>query len=600
MKRMIHAGKTATPLVALGAALSILSGCAQTGTPQTIERADGAEMEVVRPNRDSSDLFGAYLAASQARVSHDFEQASDLFRDVLKVKPGTVPVLSKAFLNAIESGQRDEAERLAASLLDQSDSAYVSRLVLALKAVRTKQFGDLIGPGVKPKFAEKMLFEPMVKGWAYAGAGEPEKAVEEFETLSEAGQLTSFHDYYAALIYDFCGETQKAEKAFDRLRDAGEGSIRVIVAHGRFLERQGKHDEAIALYDRFLEQNGDNLAILEERARAQRKGSVPAFITSASHGLSEAFYAFGAEMAARDSGTSVLFLRMALFAYEDHKPARLLLARLFEVNERLDTALFEYRKIGGSGAHALSAKTRAAEIESELNEGSDDVPLRELRSLANSTDIHAARRMILESIGRILGNEERWADAIEVYTDMIEETGPEVRDDWRLYFARAVAYERSKQWDAAEADLMHALELEPDQPEVLNYLGYSWIDRGINLTEGRIMIERAVEARPDAGFIVDSLGWVHYRLGNYEQAVTALERAVALEPGDPTINDHLGDALWRVGRRIEARFQWRHALGMDPTPELEAAIRSKLEWGLGAPEPLPSSSATREGAKAHS
>jgi len=561
---------------------AFLSACT-SGAPETAQDP-GEDRPVVEFDRDRSDLFGAYLAASSARLAHDFDQASDLFRSVLKVKPDTIPVLSNAFINAIEADDRDQAERLATSLLDQTETAYLSRLILALKAMREEKFELLVGPGEKPKFADQIVFEPLVKGWAYAGAGEAEKGIKEFESLNNRGQLTSFHDYYSALIYDFTGDTEKAAEAFGRLERSQEGSMRVIIAHGRFLEAQGNTAKAVALYDQFLADNGEILAVLDERVRAGRGEQPPAFIQSAAHGLAEAFYAFGAEMASRDPSSGILFLRMALFAYPDHAPARLLLARIFEVNERVSTALAEYRKVGGDGAHGLSAKIRVAEIESKLDTESSDVTMLELRHLAEKTDLHAGRRMILGAIGRILGDQKRWDEAIEVYSAMINELDEPAGDDWRLFFARAVAYEQSDRWALSEADLQKALTLEPDQPEVLNYLGYSWIDRGINLTEGRIMIERAVEARPDAGFIVDSLGWVHYRLGNYEQAVKALERAVALEPGDPTINDHLGDALWRVGRRIEARFQWRHALGMNPDAKLEAEIRHKLEWGLGPKE----------------
>ena len=128
-----------------------------------------------------------------------------------------------------------------------------------------------------------------------------------------------------------------------------------------------------------------------------------------------------------------------------------------------------------------------------------------------------------------------------------------------MFYFRGICYERSKQWPQAEADLKKALQLYPDQPLVLNYLGYSWIDQGVNLDEGMNMIRRAVEQRPDDGYIVNSLGWANFRIGNYDEAVKELERAVELKPDDPTINDHLGDAYWRVGRVLEARFQWSHA-----------------------------------------
>jgi Flp pilus assembly protein TadD len=149
-----------------------------------------------------------------------------------------------------------------------------------------------------------------------------------------------------------------------------------------------------------------------------------------------------------------------------------------------------------------------------------------------------------------------------------------------IYYFRGICYERSKQWPKAEADMKQALELFPDQPLVLNYLGYSWIDQGINLDDGMRMIQRAVDQRADDGYIVDSLGWAYYRIGNYEEAVKHLERAVELKPEDPTINDHLGDGYWKVGRVLEARFQWSHARDLKPDPEDLAKIEDKLKSGL--------------------
>ena len=151
---------------------------------------------------------------------------------------------------------------------------------------------------------------------------------------------------------------------------------------------------------------------------------------------------------------------------------------------------------------------------------------------------------------------------------------------WVTYYYRGICFERSKQWSKAEADMRKALELQPEQPHVLNYLGYSWIDQGINLDEGMKMIKRAVEQRPDDGYIVDSLGWAYYRIGNFEDAVKHLERAIDLKPEDPTINDHLGDAYWRVGRTLEAKFQWAHARDLKPEPEELPKIEAKIENGL--------------------
>jgi len=164
--------------------------------------------------------------------------------------------------------------------------------------------------------------------------------------------------------------------------------------------------------------------------------------------------------------------------------------------------------------------------------------------------------------------------ATEIYTALIAEQP----NDWRSYYSRGAAREQLDRWPEAEADLRRALEISPDQADVLNYLGYSWVDRGEHLQEGLAMIRRAAEIRPMSGAIIDSLGWAYYRLGDYPQAVDWLEVAVRLEPADATLADHLGDAYWRIGRRIEARFQWQRAMTLEPDdPEV---IRVKIENGL--------------------
>lgn len=187
---------------------------------------------------------------------------------------------------------------------------------------------------------------------------------------------------------------------------------------------------------------------------------------------------------------------------------------------------------------------------------------------------------ILDALGNIMRSRKRYADAVPYYDQALALITKPERRHWVYYYARGTCYERLKNWNAAEVDLEKALSLYPDQPLILNYLGYSWVDQGRNLKEGMAHIEKAVSLKPDDGYIVDSLGWAHYMQGNYKDAVRYLERAVELKPDDPVLNDHLGDALWRVGREREARFQWDQALSLKPEPEDEAKIRKKLETGL--------------------
>lgn len=189
---------------------------------------------------------------------------------------------------------------------------------------------------------------------------------------------------------------------------------------------------------------------------------------------------------------------------------------------------------------------------------------------------------VASSLAEIYRREERYGDARTHYDRAISLVENAEAGHWPLFYARGVSLERLGKWKLAESDLLSALELKPDEPLVLNYLGYSWVDQGVNLEKALGMIERAVEQRPEDGYIVDSLGWALFRLGQFEEAAAWLEKAAELHPEDPTINDHLGDAYWRIGRKLEARFQWRHAVAMGPESRDIKRIRAKISGGIEA------------------
>ena len=184
--------------------------------------------------------------------------------------------------------------------------------------------------------------------------------------------------------------------------------------------------------------------------------------------------------------------------------------------------------------------------------------------------------------GDLLRSADRYAEAAAAYDKAIATLPEGDRRLVGLYYARGVARERSNRWNDAESDFRSALKLNPDRADVLNYLGYSWVDKGQNLQEAVSMLEKAHALRPLDGFIADSVGWAYYRLGRFQDAARTLEEAVQLAPGAPDVNDHLGDAYWRVGRKIDARFQWQHALAMNPGAMLKPVIERKLQFGLEA------------------
>jgi len=268
-----------------------------------------------------------------------------------------------------------------------------------------------------------------------------------------------------------------------------------------------------------------------------------------------------------DTTNSLTALTLALMLDPNFAGARLALAQQQSELGHIGVARRVLSEVAPSSPYSVSARTLEAWI--LYDNGDQEGGIAIAREVAATADLRSRR-----TLGDMYRGAERFAEAEPIYTALIEEQP----NEWRSYFARGAAREQLGRWPEAEADLRRALELSPDQPDVLNYLGYSWVDRGERLQEGLAMIRRAAEIRPMSGAIIDSLGWAYFRLGDYAQAVDWLEAAVRLEPADPTLNDHLGDAYWRTGRRIEARFQWQRAMTLDPDdPE---AIRLKIENGL--------------------
>jgi tetratricopeptide (TPR) repeat protein len=251
---------------------------------------------------------------------------------------------------------------------------------------------------------------------------------------------------------------------------------------------------------------------------------------------------------------------------------------------RSEAARAAFDAIAPDSPYAETARVASAWVLRREDRGDDAIAAARAAAAAGG-------RLAKVSLGDLLRSMDRWEEADAAYTEIIDSLNPAQGSDWFVYFARGAARERMGRWDLAEADARRALELAPDQPEALNFLGYGWVDRGERIEEGLALIQRAVSLRPQSGHIVDSLGWAYFRMGDFTQALEHLERAVELEPADATLNDHLGDAFWRLGRRVEARYQWNRALSLQPGPTERTAIENKLARGL--PPLEPSASAAR-------
>jgi tetratricopeptide (TPR) repeat protein len=553
------------------------SGCAVGGQAAKDPAVSVARTEPLTP-------LGSYLAARHAEARGDAHAAARFYRQALDNDPDNINLLRRAYFFSSVEGDVSGAATLAARLMLRDPSASIAPLVVAAELGAQGKYEEVAA--LTSQVGRQGLngfLTPVLEAWAKAGLGDAKGAMRALDALDENPGYLTLKTQHAALIAEMMGDKDAAAQAFKAYLESGDRpSLRGVQLTGGFLVRAGRAQEARDLAadygDRF-----PNSLLLDNAVKGFAPGEPapePAIRTPAD-GMAELHYGTASLLAENDLQTATMFARMALHLRPDFALARLLLGQLLAGQERYDEAVEAYRAVAKVPGLDLAATMAEAETLAAAGRPDEAVTL-----YAQVADAHPERLDALVELGDLLRREERFEEAEKAYTKAIDRLGtPDVRH-WTLFFGRGVSYERSQRWAEAEADFLKALDLSPEQPFVLNYLGYSWVDQGINVERAKDLIERAVAQRPKDGYIIDSLGWVHYRLGEYDEAVRVLERAIRETPDDPTINDHLGDAYWMVGRRLEARYQWDRALGLSDEAELSAAIQKKLDTGLAPPAPV--------------
>jgi tetratricopeptide (TPR) repeat protein len=435
------------------------------------------------------------------------------------------------------------------------------------------------------------LTAALLTAWIQFGANEPKAAVETIDRLAGAEWYALFKDSHAGLILDLAGKKSEAAKRFEQSYKLDPNSLRIVEAYGSFLSRTGTKDESLKIFQTFDKTLPQHPLVVSAMDAIKRGDKLPPLVDGPQTGAAEVLYGLGASLGRRGGeDLGLVYLQLALYLAPQHPLALLSLADLYEAMKKPQLAIKIYEQIP-----AKSPLKRNADIQLAINldgiDKTDEAKQRLDKLIAeNPKDTEA-----IMALGNILRGRKQFAECADVYDKGVATVANPEKGNWVLFYFRGICNERAKRWSKAEADLQKALALFPDQPHVLNYLGYSWVDQGINLDEGMRMIRRAVEQRPDDGYIVDSLGWAYYRVGDFENATKHLEKAVELKPEDPTINDHLGDAYWKIGRTLEAQFQWSHARDLKPEPEELVKIEEKLRSGL--PEETSSSAAAEKAKK---
>ncbi len=547
--------------------------------PLSLLLAGCAVMPAPKPSQPdaAANAFSTYLSARFAAGQHDMPEAERYYAQSLKSDPGNADLLNLAFFYSSTSGDLDAAAGYAAKVVEATPDERGARLALAVAAFKHKDYAGVrkqLAASAKGPFT--VLTVSLFDAWAAAALGDAATAAADMKTLGGQSGAEPVAAFHAALLADFLGQAKDAEPLYAKALLLNAGSPRAVEAYGRFLERQGRVADATKFYTGVA--NAPALGPLAAAGLARiAKGEKPeAMIRNAEDGTAEGLFGIAASLSdASSADVSILYLRMALYLRPDFALANVMLGDRYEALQKYDDAVAIYAKVDKSSPYYRMAAVEAARNESRLDH--NDIALRDLKTLAEADAKDADTWTALGDADRGAG---KFADAVSAYDHAEKAIGVAAKKDWPLFYARAMAEDKDGHWDKAEADVNAGLKLSPDQPELLNYLAYSWVDQGRRLPEALAMLEKARSLRPYDGYIVDSVGWTYYRLGRYDEAAQTLEAAVLLVPGDATINDHFGDALWKAGRKMEARFQWDHALNFGPEDSEKASLEQKLKSGL--------------------
>jgi tetratricopeptide (TPR) repeat protein len=520
---------------------------------------------------------GQYLAARHATRMHDTKEAAASYDQALAKDPNNVELLTRASVLMMAEERTARAESLAERLIALDPESGPAVYILT---VRDSKKGDFARAATRlstqPRRGLNSFVVPLLEAWSLYGDKRADKALDALTPLKESSALAPLYGFHAGLINELAGRPEQAARLYEGTLASPAGlTLRAVRVIGAFHLARGEKDKAMALFERYRTDNPDS-AILDaaSEAMAVQKNGKP--ISNAAQGMAEAL--FGAAASLKQAGaadTALMLCRLAQELQPDFPLLNVLIGGILEDMNRLEDANAVYAKIPVAEPISWTVRVRQAENYNRLKKTDQAISL-----LEQLTAERPDRFDALISLGDVLRQAKKFDQAADAYTRAIAKIGKLEKRHWPILYARGIAFERAKQWPKAEADFKQALVFEPEQPYVLNYLGYSWVEQGVNLAQARKMIERAVDLRPTDGYIADSLGWVLYRMNDMKGAVRFMERAIELQPEDPVINDHLGDVYWAAGRKNEARFQWKKVLVFEPEPEVAEGAKAKIEHGL--------------------
>jgi len=543
------------------------------------------------PNAEGN-VVGDYLSGRIAARTNDVAAAASAFDGVETDGPNTDEILRGAFFYKVAAGDIDGAAALAPKILanDDAEDDDLARLVQAAQSLKAENYkaarAALSANAEVEYFSAAMI---ILDAWAIAGDEGPEAALKAL-AAKDGETFRGFHPLHQAFLFQNAGLEDEARTAY-QLALMSYGGVVGREAYGAFLQRSGDVDAARAHYELLAQYRGPDRQVAERGLALIGQGKIDKTWENVTpqKGAAVALFTFGSAVlqqtteqrdAAAKAGFRVgdanydmplAFVQIALYLAPEFDYAQRLAGSILNAYGDNERAIDVLRSIPKTSAFYEQAQIEVAAGLVALDRRSEAKKI--LRSMANAN----GSIEVLFNYANFLASEGDDRAAIREYGRLIAKL-PE--DAWRFYLGRAVSLLELDEWPEAEADLQRAVEVAPKEPVALNYLGYSWVERGINLEKAFDLIEQAVAIEPNSGAYIDSLGWAHYQRGDYKTAVGHLEHAASLEPADPTVTDHLGDVYWRLGREIEAGYAWRRVLELEPSDALRKQVEKKLKEGL--------------------
>jgi tetratricopeptide (TPR) repeat protein len=526
------------------------------------------------PHYSYKNSTGSYLSGKLSASQGDVKGALKYIGETMAYQQGDPQLLRQAYRLSVLAGEFDQAGTYSEKLpVTEEDRLLDPRMLRAMLAIKKNDFNKAseLLKVVSPEGANS-LFLPILQGWVDFGQSQPINTAKLYDSLKIAGQFKPLLQYQIALLLDAAGKKDEAKEQYDAVFKQKHLSYRIAEVLVNFYQRQSDAEKLKNVHARYEEQYHHALGEIQKSP----------IVSSPREGAAEIFYGISSLMFSLEAYSEAQIpLQMALDLRPEFDAVYFLQANLLERQERLNEAVLAYQNLKDHPAFGLQARIRMAFCYQDAGRVKEA-----LQSLEETIQKFPNEEEPLLTKADILRVEKKYEQAIAIYTQALEKLKADPVKQWPLFYARGICYERVNQWKKAETDFLEALRLEPDQPDVLNYLGYSWLVQGQHIVQAKEMIEKAMVARPQDAHIIDSMGWALYHLGEYEEALDYMEQAIDLSPRDPTVNEHLGDIYWRLGDKLQAKYQWERALLFEPEEAgQEAAIKKKIAKGLPVEPP---------------